>query len=158
VLLSFKDWNCTFGWNAVDCENKIVDSMYKNWAPFNIGFSSVDSLATSYTLFFTNDSPGSWGLSDVSVGAAPVLCEGSAGGAGIVFCGKQGEVYCANVASHELGHLLGLDHVNDPKDYMSWEYRGPIGFRDTVLPTVNGACRGEQNSKQELLKKLGPRR
>jgi predicted Zn-dependent protease len=32
------------------------------------------------------------------------------------------------ILAHELGHVLGLDHVDDPDELMNAEYRGQTGF------------------------------
>jgi hypothetical protein len=69
-------------------------------------------------------------------------------------CSRNEEI-CSYSGSHELAHLLGLEHVAGD-DLMAAEYKHGLRFTDHELPTEQHICRDKQNSMATLRTALGP--
>lgn len=52
-----------------------------------------------------------------------------------------------NILAHELGHCLGLDHVDDPKNLMYFENEWGVALNDRQLSHIEGQIERYENCK-----------
>jgi hypothetical protein len=149
----------------------VLQAVSIDWAAYDISFTDTRPDIDEYTMVMVGPSPA---FGAGVLGVAKLDC-GDLRGNDIVFAfHAAGDGYStASVAatiSQELGHALGLEHVQDPADVMyPINSGGDPAFLDSCLPTVEvpASCAAEhaetcgsgslQNSHLELLALLGPR-
>lgn len=165
VFLSFaSDWDCVQDFRNA-CERAIAEHLTRTFAGYDVAFwtrperGRVDGI----TLFFETSDPQEWGGGPRTVGYSPERCapevvDGTILGASAIFhCGDgadHGPVFCAGAAAHEVGHLLGLEHVQDAGDLMHHYYRAGNVFGRSEVAADN-LCRGVQDDSAMLLAALG---
>ena len=168
VLLSFApDWTCA-GWDhAGECQAAIAAQLARKFAPYDVAFwlASDRVRVDGITVFFETSLPQDWGAGIDTVGYSPERCapeshDGLITGAVAVFsCGAsayRGPLFCTDVTAHEIGHLLGLEHVLMRSDQMTAVYRAPTEFGKRPLTTDINRCRDEQDDGALLMEALGP--
>lgn len=139
---------------VVDQESirKGLESYYRG---YDVEFDFAYDVGAGLNVIFTDDTPQQWHLPPQAAGMAPEVCSRPAVGIGLALQCALNPAYCAYSGSHELAHLLGLEHV-EGNDVMGETIRLGRRFEDLDLPTIQGRCRKTQNSAAMLRRALGP--
>lgn len=151
---------------AADCRRRVAADLGRTFARYDVAFWTEPDArrVDGVTIFFEAGSSAGWeGAVERTVGLSPVRCAPETRGdvitgASVVWCGDRDSYFCAGVAAHEIGHLLGLEHVRARADMMSATYR--IGNRFGAAPaaTIEGRCRPVQDDAELLFSALGEAR
>lgn len=169
VYLSFSsDWNCVTD-SRETCQHQIAENLRHIFRRYDIGFwtTSERSRVDGLTVFFEASDPELWGAGPKTVGwsakrCTPKVLDGLIVGASAIFqCGddvKRGPEYCADVVAHEIGHLVGLEHVRERNDLMNAIPRKGNTFGLGFFATEVSHCRSEQNDAELLWSAFGESR
>lgn len=148
----------------------IVSLVRADFAPYDVTILTSDDSPPPNgdysTVHFGGNSTGLLGLADAVDNynqrdgeAAIVYVEGFRPYQTMKLSVEQMGVMMGNVASHELGHLLGLYHTRDPNDILdttggAWDLASTQDFESAALePTVFAT--GQQNSPALLVQIVG---
>lgn len=113
VCLDFTETNFPVEWR-----HEIYNKMDEDFGPHGFRITYHELGDCDYRITFGGDDAARWGIAHTAEGEAVVFTDAILKWAD----GYQTDVFLqgvANAAAHELGHLLGYNHTDDPTDVMS---------------------------------------
>ncbi len=152
-------YSCTFGASLEECKAKVQVWLDRWYAGFDVEFTTAKPTGGPHHVVVVTSS-GDWCDQDPSVaGIAPFRCGGLEGATAYALtCGDDAKA-CAVIIAQEQGHLMGLEHTENPNDVMNAEVCSDCdGFANRPSAVMAGRCgRNTQNSHGMVMQRLGGR-
>lgn len=145
--------------------NRFVTCVQDKFADFAVDVVDIPPATGRYALAMVGGTPELFGFRPTVGGISPHESDVIEDGVLFVFQPERGsERSLCEIAAHEIGHVLGLDHSRLCSDLMSYEACGPKAFREEPAPCgewEDRACEDgsqQQSSHARLMELVGPRR